>query len=174
MRVSRRAHAKVARSGVRRAKEEAICRGRRNSLRAACLHACTKALPRICDPRITTCARIRGADCLIDQNLESATAPSAPASEIKTCHATEREGELNEEKTRSAPMSCCSLRWPTYGLKLSTRGPKRSKEDGRRGAMSEEGRRASSACFAIQPSGGFACRAADRSLTLGSRARHRD
>lgn len=37
-------------------------RERKDGLRAACRQACTNALPRIWEPRITTCARIRGAD----------------------------------------------------------------------------------------------------------------
>ena len=34
-----------------------------DSLRAACRHAWTTAFPRICEPRMTTCAITRGADC---------------------------------------------------------------------------------------------------------------
>ena len=37
--------------------------GEDDSLRAACRHAWTKAFPRICEPRMTTCAITRGADC---------------------------------------------------------------------------------------------------------------
>lgn len=41
---------------------DSLATKKKDSLRAACRQACTNALPNIWDPKMTTCANIRGAD----------------------------------------------------------------------------------------------------------------
>lgn len=63
-----------------------------DSLRAACRHAWTKAFPRICEPRMTTCAITRGADCRRNRVGKKSDEGSVPIRAVSDGRALRRLG----------------------------------------------------------------------------------